>query len=474
MSAQRSLQVRLVARLVAIFAVGAVAATGGAVIHAVLTLDSLADRSLVAQARDVERAVVVGGDGAIAVRLPKDLVAAYAIGGSMFAVFDAAGRAVAAAPAGAGGRFAQAVGAPPALGFFTLSDKGEARPVLAYVADAGHILPGLRIAVAQSALHDDSFYDSVVEEFLEGVAWWIVPVVLAVIAVAVLTIRATVRSLDEVSRAAAAIGPEQPRRRLPTATVPREIAPLVSAVNSALDRLAEAFERQRCFTADAAHGLRTPLAVLAARVESLADHPEGAALAADVARMTRLVDQLLHVARLEAAPLDRHATVDLHAVAVKAASAVAPLAVKKGCALALEEAGGRWTVHGNEAAIGLALLNLLENAIEHSPPGGRVVVRLEGTGVVSVADHGPGIPAAAREAVFQRFWRGGNAGGRGAGLGLAIVAEVMNAHGGRATVAEAEGGGAVFSLVFPEPEPLAEAPAGGATPSLGRRAAAGA
>jgi signal transduction histidine kinase len=168
----------------------------------------------------------------------------------------------------------------------------------------------------------------------------------------------------------------------------------------------------------------------------------------DVARMNRLVEQLLRVARLDAVVLDVSGTVDLGDVAAATVSSMAPWAVAQGKSVALAAASRPVRVRGNGHAIEDAVRNLVENAIVHSPHGAEVVVAVGGDGSVSVADRGRGVPSEDRERIFDRFWRGKGAETQGAGLGLAIVKEIVKAHRGTIKVEDMSGGGAVFTLGF--------------------------
>jgi signal transduction histidine kinase len=277
----------------------------------------------------------------------------------------------------------------------------------------------------------------------------LLPTLLAALLIGALTLRGGLGPLQRLAREAAHITPAESERRLPVAGLPRELSPLVRAINAALDRLDQGFRAQRDFTADAAHQLRTPLAILGAHLDTLGDRAVAASLREDVARMSRLVEQLLLVAELEALTLKPDEQADLSALAVEVAQAVAPLALARRRSLAVAGAEAPVIVHGNHDALHQALRNLVENAINHTAEGTTVEIAVGARPQrLSIRDHGPGVAASDREVLFQRFWRADRASSRGAGLGLAIVQRIAMAHGARLTVEDAEGGGAVFILEF--------------------------
>ena len=255
------------------------------------------------------------------------------------------------------------------------------------------------------------------------------------------------RSLAPVERVRRQLAQRQADDLSPVsdAQLPDEVQPLVSELNLLFERVRRAFDAQQHFVADAAHELRSPLAALRLQLHGLQRAGDDTARAAAVERLgagidraTRLVEQLLTLARQEAsaaggAPRE---VVDLHAVAQLALADVAPAAQARTMDMGLLESDAA-TVHGNAEALRMLLRNLLDNAIKYSPPGGRVDVQIRNmpdqSVQITVEDSGPGIALAHRDRVMQRFVRETADSATGSGLGLAIVQAIAQAHG--ATVA---------------------------------------
>ena len=317
------------------------------------------------------------------------------------------------------------------------------------------------VQVAQDLAHRDVLIDDIVADFFPRVGWITVPILLLLLAIDILIFRRALRPVRQASDIAETIGPARTDVRLPTDGMPREILPLVNAVNQALARLERGFRTQREFTADAAHELRTPLAILSARIDTLSDAAVREALRRDIAGMSRMVSQLLEIAELEDFVVDPGETADLQSVAADVAAFIAPLAVAQGKTIALGGAGEPVSIAGNPETVFRAIRNLAENALSHTPAGTAVEIEVTADGVVRVLDAGPGVPVGEREHIFRRFWRRDRRRPASAGLGLSIVQRIVEAHAGTVAVENRAGGGAVFSLSFRRVEL-----AGGARPML--------
>ena len=237
--------------------------------------------------------------------------------------------------------------------------------------------------------------------------------------------------LSRASREAAGVGPDHPGARISAELLPTEMRPLAGAVNGALDRLEAAYAAERRFTADAAHALRTPLAVLSLRLQR-AQAPDWPAIEQDLRQMTRLVAQLLDLARKQsgAVPARGGQAVDLARVAREAAACVLPMAEAAGRALAVD-LEGRMMVRGQADDLRDMLCNVLENALVHGAGALRLTGRAGAMQCITVRDEGAGVAEPLREAVFERFNKA-QAHSPGTGLGLAIVRAVASRHGGRA------------------------------------------
>ena len=247
------------------------------------------------------------------------------------------------------------------------------------------------------------------------------------------------RSLAPVERVRRQLAQRQADDLSPVsdAQLPDEVQPLVSELNLLFERVQRAFEAQEHFVADAAHELRSPLAALRLQLQGLQragdDTARAAAierLSAGIDRATRLVEQLLTLARQESGSTATE-PVDLRAIAQLALADVAPAAQARSMDVGLLDSEAA-TVPGNVEALRMLVRNLLDNAIKYTPPGGQVDVQVRadnGHAVLTVEDSGPGIAPEHRERVMQRFVRETAEGAPGSGLGLAIVLAIAQRHG---------------------------------------------
>lgn len=274
---------------------------------------------------------------------------------------------------------------------------------------------------------------------------------------------ALTRGLASVRRLGEEVAARDPKARgaIAAADIPSELAPLVDALNAAFRRVGTYVDLQRRFIADAAHQLRTPLAVMKTKVavglkEDTAE-ARGRTLAAldtSLDGLNRLVRQLLMLARAEqGADALMKTDADLEAITRDVLDRLIGFALDRGIDLAFEADPGPMPLSGHATLLGELVAALVENAVTYTPAGGAVTITLHaerGHYRLAVADTGPGIPEAERARVFERFYRGPGAAPEGTGLGLAIVREAVEAHRGTVVLGDGEGGrGLVVEVRLP-------------------------
>jgi two-component system OmpR family sensor kinase len=295
----------------------------------------------------------------------------------------------------------------------------------------------------------------------------LVAVLVAMAALTLWIVRASLRPLDEMGDTARAIAAGELDRRVSETNERTEVGRLGVAFNDMLARIQEALrrreeseERLRRFLADASHELRTPLSSIRGYAElfrlGAANDPEKletalARIESEAARMGTLVDELMALARFDERVAPVVATVRLDAIAAEAVADAGAAHPDREITLAAKPT----IVLGDEGPLRQVISNLLENAVVHDPAGNPVEVRVGEEGscaVLSVRDGGPGIPPGSEGDVFDRFWRADRSRERakgGSGLGLAIVRAIVEAHGGTAEARNPEGGGALFTILLP-------------------------
>lgn len=260
-------------------------------------------------------------------------------------------------------------------------------------------------------------------------------------------IRRELRGLNTAAAAAEAIDVDQRGIRIPESGLPAEVLTLVRAVNEALERLDDAHSRRERFLADAAHELRTPIAILSARIETAEPFAEKQKLLADVTRLGDLTNQLLDVQRLTLGDPD-FVPIDLVELAASVVADLAPLAIAGGYELELDAPDDAVRVNGDHGSLSRALTNIVRNAINHGGNRGRILITVTRPATITVTDDGPGIPLDEQDLVFEPFHRS-RPSSEGAGLGLSLVQNIVRTHGGEVTVGSSPTGGARFDMSLP-------------------------
>jgi two-component system OmpR family sensor kinase len=283
------------------------------------------------------------------------------------------------------------------------------------------------------------------DEFRGHVWLPLLPIAALLIGGTLLIVSGALRPVAEAAAWARAIVPGRKVPPLVQTAAPAEIQDLTEAVQRSIARLDAELGAEQRRAAEAAHALRTPVAVLVARLDELPDNPAANAVRDDVRALSRMVTQFLSSAGADRLEVDMDARADLNAIAIRVAAELVPFADVKGAEIEVLSDGAPVMVQGQEDAIALALTNLIENAVIHA--GGRISVQVGPGAEIAVSDAGPGLPET-DGALFEPFRRGKGAARGGAGLGLAIVARIQRAHGGAVTVTSTPEAGTVFRLSF--------------------------
>jgi len=272
--------------------------------------------------------------------------------------------------------------------------------------------------------------------------------------------------IDRITRTAQRISAEDLTQRLHLPPSPDEVGRLAGTFDQMLDRLEQAFSRQRQFTADASHELRTPLAVLAAQTDLALDQarrPEDyrAALREihqQAEQMAQLLSELLMLARVDSGPVEiDHEGLDLTALVADTVATLTPLAEAGGVMLSAPSQFPA-PISGDQARLTQLIVNLVDNALKYTPVGGKVEVRVnavDGRALLQVTDSGVGIAPEHLPHLFERFYRADAARSRdegGAGLGLSICQWIATAHEGTIAVHSTPGSGTTFTVSLPPPK----------------------
>ena len=444
----RSLERQLIVRIAIIFLIALTAVFSGFVYRVFAAFEELNEIALQTQANAIARRLTIAADGSVQVSLPEIRQREYSAGSTthFFAVLASDGRIVLSSNDAKSKDMLDDLQRPIKQGRF-LFDAGVDKPVdyVGYVAPAGRFW----IAVAQRRdVDDEGIVSSVFEEYIEVIGWWVVAVLLGAAAMCVWTIRSMFKPIAQGAAMVRAVDIDSPTLELQASRFPSEIAPFVTAVNAAFARLRNAFWLQQGFISDAAHQLRTSLAVLTARLEAATGPVDTKALIGDVTRVNRIVEQLLKLTRLDAIKPDVSGQVDLVDLARDVVASMAPYIAKQRREIELQACSGPVFITGGYHSLFDAVQNLVENAAQASPVDGVIRVGVNPQGEISVSDRGYGLSEPEKQRLFDRFWRGKKNTAPGSGLGLSIVHKIVDAHRGSILVEDREGGGTVFTLRF--------------------------
>ncbi|APU29606.1 histidine kinase [Ectopseudomonas alcaliphila JAB1] len=459
MSRGVSLRGRLLRRLALLLSLILLLSSFSAYWSARRAADTAYDRTLLASARAVADGLYAE-DGRLRANIPYvalDTFAYDSAGRIYYQVLDLQGNQVSG--------YEDLPPAPPG------TPRTDDYPALAHFYDAEYRNQGVRVVsllqpVSEPQLNGiaeirvaetQGARERMARELLIGTLWRMGLLSFSALLLVWLAVNLALRPLEALRREVAERASDD-LQPLPDSGLPREVLPLVEALNQFNERLRGLFERQSQFIADAAHELRTPLAALKARITLglRAEAPEEwrstlEQVAQQGDRLTSLANQLLSLARIESGA--RAITeggaqrIDLSQLARELALAMAPLAHARGVALALEADQPVW-IDGEPTLLNELLNNLLDNALAHTPAGGNLIIRALAPSVLEVEDDGPGIPEAEHEKVFERFYRRSSL-GNGAGLGLAIVGEICRAHQARISLHQVRPHGLRVRVEFP-------------------------
>lgn len=425
------------------------------------TGDMAQDELLRRQAAEIINSLTIEGgkrNGRLKVNLSADVASTYTdrSEGNVYYIQDSQGRMLAQSDPMASVWVQPALALRPETPVVIDTQARDGESSALYLLVQPMVIPGgpLYIIVGQYRTIDDLLLQSAKKALMPN----LMIVLTLLFATALLGMMALVRQglrpLHVLSHTMATMGrrvQQGKEGRVETHSLPAEVRPVATAFNEVLDEFRKSLAAQKALTADTAHQLKTPLAVMQARLEQLDAFEGKQALTADVQRMNRLVRQLLHYAVLAQTPaaLGKH---DLTQVVRDVVMSMVPLARQNKVDVQFNAPETPVPVMMDTLQVTEAVSNLIDNAIRHTAPKTTVDIDVTLQGTVCVKDRGPGISATEQALVFTRFWQGPDTpvdgGHGGAGLGLAIVAEIMRQHGGQAHMENRPGGGAVFSLQF--------------------------
>lgn len=397
--------------------------------------------------REVIASLASDGEGSVRIEPTEELLAELRRAPRMrFAVFDKAKQALPGSDPELTSFLAPLVGTSPTHTHFALPKDDGFAPE-GYMEPTQTQFGRLHVAVHGQKFRWGDILDVWAFHFQRLAAFLTMAILLSALT-AWFAVRNGLTPLRQVAREATLIDMDTLGNRLSLDVVPTEAMPLVQAINQALERLEGGTRRQRLFTANAAHELRTPVAIMAARLNAPREADFENLLKRDVWRVSHIIQQLLAEARAEGQALPLDEIVDVAELAQAMVDNSALIAVRASREVEYLGPSSAVLVRGNKGAIEAVIANLVDNALRAEPEGGSVVIKVDDNATIEVVDHGPGVAEDDRQSIFEPFWRKSE-GASGAGLGLAIAKELVFKLKGKMWVDETPGGGATFKISLP-------------------------
>lgn len=401
---------------------------------------TMAEKELLEQARKIASYIEYDWRGRFEIDLPRRYESYYSSDTDIhqFAVLDASGNILFRSNKFMKGEIQDTLDETGKYYFSFESDDGRSFTGLKYdYLFEDKIYP---IYVIEYEKEFSKFIAALQDDFLSNMLILGMPLLLLQAFMILMIFRGALRPVLKASREAQNIKYDNLSFRLDEGNVHSEILPLIQSVNNSLARLEKKAEAQKFFIANAAHELRTPISILKARIASLKDEKEVYALNEDLRNINRLISQMLDISRLDLTEAAPQNDVNLNDIAQKACEDMGPLFIAQDKELSLEQRAENQIVHGNEDTLFRAVLNLLENALKHTPEKTPVEV-IVGQRKIIVRDYGNPIAEAHKIKIFERFEKlPESMKTHGSGLGLAIVKKAAEIHGGAISIVSREDG----------------------------------
>jgi signal transduction histidine kinase len=405
------------------------------------TIDSQQE-ALLSDEAELIRSHLEVRDGVSSVNLPEPWHSVYAHGfdGRAYLVVDDRGIVRERTPGSGGVEVASIPRNASPQPFTTGNFIGWSRP-----ADRGP--QALWIIVLQNEAFPGAIIDDIARTFVNRYVLVLTLLLLLVPAINWFLIERIIRGVRHAASQASAIGPQTLSVRIDEKGLPTEIGELASAINRLVARLEKGLSEQRAFVGNLVHELRTPLATMRLQVDRVEEPQTQLLLAQSVDHVSHVVTQMRDLAELEV--IDEHRVpVDLNDAARAVVAASAPVVYGAGDSIEFQASEAAVVIEGRPVLVALAIRNLVDNAMRHTPAGTHIVVSVGPGATVRVADNGPGLSAETQQFARNRFWRADWSRSDSAGLGLSIVERICEVHGATFRIENRPEGGTDCAIAF--------------------------